>query len=213
VVSARHLGDLPSVTVRSLRGVGHDAASYLKSTGRLQDLLAIFLAGRPVPEFTEAGRACAIKGLGEALAAADERVAAQDWTGAESRARAALGLHANSEAAHFVLGKALARQGRSAEAVPHLAIVTSLTPQFLPAIFEFGNVLRALGEPAQALEMLRRYPPTGPQAARCEFAMGQIYASMGRIADAIAHVRKATERDPTVENFTRRLASLEALRG
>ncbi len=113
-------------------------------------------------------------------------------------------------AAHANLGNLLARQRRTAEALPQFEAAAKLDPGDASARHNFGAVLLAGGRIAEAEAAFRAALAIDARHVRAEFSLGQISARRGEWREAEARWRAVLARQPGFLPAARELAWLLA---
>ncbi len=137
-------------------------------------------------------------------AAAVEQAAARlarDPDQAAEDARALLGHAPNDPRLLLILGSALRRQGRFAEAKAALAPLAQAWPRAANTHYELGLTLSALGDALDAQDALRRAVSADPNHAGAWRALGDLLFGAGDAAGAeaaFAEHRRATVTDPAL---------------
>lgn len=118
------------------------------------------------------------------------------WENATSLFKRAVNVTANNYMAHANLGLALARQGRSEEAIRHYSEALRINPAWAEAHHLLGNLLARQGDFQAAVvhysEALRRKP----DMAEAHNNLGLALQSLGRLEEAVCHFREALRIKP-----------------
>ena len=113
-------------------------------------------------------------------------------------------------AAHANLGNLLARQRRTAEALPQFEAAAKLDPGDASARHNFGAALLAADRLAEAETAFRAAIAIDPRHVRADFSLGQINARRGEWREAEARWRALLARQPGFLPAARELAWLLA---
>ena len=132
-----------------------------------------------------------------------------DLAEAERLLRRSLELQ-DDAAAHANLGNLLARQRRTAEALPQFEAAAKLDPGDASARHNFGAALLAAGRLAEAESAFRAALAIDPRHIRADFSLGQIHARRGEWREAEARWRALLSRQPGFLPAARELAWLLA---
>lgn len=134
---------------------------------------------------------------------AEAQLAAGNPSQAEQSYRTAVQLNAKSAGAQLGLGRALARQGRLAEAAPYFRQAAALDPGYRDALLELAGLYEQNKQPAEAIEIYRQFPDDPGASAH----LGLLLLASKQYADAIPPLEQAYARSPTESN---RVALAEA---
>ena len=208
VLGAHDLMGFPAVSVSTVRRCGHDLALQLRRAGDLDPIIDAFLADRPPPKAKAAGRACEIPEDPSVLYAAECATLSKEWESAESHARRAIALYPSAEWPYLLLGQALLRLGRPAEAIPYLSAALSLHPDLDQAEFLLGNALRKIGELFEAVRIHRRRIKRNPNAHSSHYDIGLIYQKLGNVRKAQEEFQTAIKLSPRTAGYKARLDAL-----
>lgn len=102
----------------------------------------------------------------------------------------------DSPMAHNNLAEALAREGRVADAVPHLERALQLQPAFAEAENNLGDDLRALGRFAEAVPHFEAALRLQPTYAVAHNNLGIVFMSTNRPDEGIAQFKEALRLNP-----------------
>ncbi len=130
---------------------------------------------------------------------------AGDPAKAEESYKIALELKADAAAAHLGLARAIARQKRLAEAVPHFRKAAELDPTYKDALLELAVLHEEAGQVDEAAALYRQFP----ENAGAKEHLATLYFRAKRFGDSIAELEAVVARDPTTPN---RLALASAYR-
>ncbi|MFO1475379.1 MAG: tetratricopeptide repeat protein [Verrucomicrobiota bacterium] len=131
------------------------------------------------------------------------------WRDSETLWRRALACTVDNGMAEGSLGAALQRQGRAAEALPHLERAASLQPG--PAVYaNWGSALLQTGHPREAIRQLDRALELGPDSAGIRNNLGVAYQMLGDYPAAAAAFERALAIEPGRPGTCRNLAWLLA---
>ena len=118
-----------------------------------------------------------------------------DWRSAEMAFRQALARNANDATAHQWYGKALAHQGRLAEAETEIRRALELDPLSAVTRYNLGQVLYADRRYGEAADELIRALATAPTLRAAHATLGYVRLSQGRKDDAIQEFESAAGPD------------------
>jgi tetratricopeptide (TPR) repeat protein len=123
--------------------------------------------------------------------------------------------HRNLQAAQHCLvqGNALAREGKSAEAVACCRQAVELAPDFAPAHNNLSVLLRSQGNWDEAVACGRRALELEPDHAEVHYNLGAALQERGDLDDALACYRKAVELKADFADGHMGLAGIHLLRG
>src|SRR6266540_4898995 len=96
-----------------------------------------------------------------------------------------------SPRAHLHLGTTLVREGRPAEAIPHLRETLRLQPDYADAHLELGIALAAQGTLSPAIEHYREALRLSPRETLAYYNLGVALVRLGKPAEAIQHYEEA----------------------
>ncbi len=115
---------------------------------------------------------------------------------AETAYATALSLNAGSAATEAGLGQTLARQGRRAEAEPHLRKAASLDPAYKDQLLQLAALYEENHQNAEAIALYREFP-ANPGALE---HLGALLNATGHAEDAIPALESAVAKSPTAAN-------------
>ncbi len=98
--------------------------------------------------------------------------------------------------AHNNLGRALAQDGRTAEAVVHYQRALEINPDYVETNFNFGLLLVQLARPDEAIPRLEQVLKIRPKDVEAHLNLGVALAQRGRNVEAIGHYQEALAADP-----------------
>jgi tetratricopeptide (TPR) repeat protein len=127
---------------------------------------------------------------------AEAQLASGDAGKAEESYRLALGVNPKSAAAELGLARALARQDRLADAVPHFRQAAALDAGYRDALLELAELYEKNKQTDEALALYREFPD---DAAAQEHA-GHLLLENKKYAEAITGLLQAYQKDPTQAN-------------
>lgn len=107
-----------------------------------------------------------------------------------------------SARAHYNLGLALDRDGRTAEAIPHLQLAISLDPEatdLYVAYASLGAALGKLGQHEEAIKYFRESIRVQPQYAMAYINLGTAFLQLNRPQEAIPYFQEALRLKPEME--------------
>jgi tetratricopeptide (TPR) repeat protein len=93
-------------------------------------------------------------------------------------------------------GAALARAGRTEEALAHYRRAISFNPRYADAYFNLAVNLDRLGRVPEAREAYLEALRCDPRHAASQHNLGQLFARQGRTDEALAYFREALENNP-----------------
>ncbi|WP_297771210.1 tetratricopeptide repeat protein [uncultured Roseovarius sp.] len=211
--AASELAAMQGVRAYSLVGCAHIVPTFLSRQSRLGPLLRAFVAGEALPDLPAMGRALEVPGYVAAVREAHEAAQAAEWPLAGTAARRALGLLPFGEAAEFLLGQALLRQGATADAVDLLARnALSQPPDDNEALLLLAAGLRRLGCLERAMQVYQRMLISDPGEHRALFGLSMIHEKQGNIAQAMALIARALRINPRHGAYRKRYKALRARR-
>jgi tetratricopeptide (TPR) repeat protein/tRNA A-37 threonylcarbamoyl transferase component Bud32 len=195
-----HLHDYPAAETalrEAIRLQPDDAKAHynlgvaLERQGKLADAMPEYRAAiRLKPEFAEAHH-----NLGVGLSALSD-----DYPAAEAEFRAAIQLKHDYASAHDGLGRALADQGKLAEAVAAYREAIRLKPDDPGYHYNLGNSLKHEGKVVEAMTAYRETIRLNPDYAEAHTNLGSILESQGKLTEAIAAHREAIRLKPDLAN-------------
>lgn len=94
------------------------------------------------------------------------------------------------------LGRALAAEGRLAEALAELELAAGLGPPDPALELAWGNVLAQQGRLTDALEHFERAVAAAPRSAEARFHVGLALEGLGRRTEAVEQYRRSMELEP-----------------
>ncbi len=98
--------------------------------------------------------------------------------------------------AHNNLGRALAHEGRSAEAIAHYQTALEINPAYTETNFNFGLLLVQLGRFDEAVPRLKQVLQFRADDLEAHLNLGVALGHQGQDDEAIGHYRKVLEIDP-----------------
>jgi tetratricopeptide (TPR) repeat protein len=112
----------------------------------------------------------------------------------------ALELDENSFAAHYGLGRLLAREGQMVEALQHLKRALALNPT--PEMhYLVGRAYWDQGRAEQALKHLQKAVRLDPHFDAALYGLGFIYWQSNRVTEAREHIKAAYEINPQDSDY------------
>jgi len=114
-------------------------------------------------------------------------------------------------AVHHVLGLLLVRQGRSDEAMDHLAQAVSLDPQTPRFSYVYGVALNSTGRTGDALSALEAAHGRSPFDFDLLFALATINRDRGTFDAALGYARKLGALRPSDSSVRQLVSQLEAV--
>lgn len=134
---------------------------------------------------------------------AEAKLGAGDAVDAEANYRTALVANAKAPGAELGLARALAQQGKLAEAVPHFHKAAELDPNYRDSLLELAGLYEKAGQSKEAIDLYRQFPDEPAAQER----LGELLLESNQYADAIPGLEKAYTASPTQAN---RVALAEA---
>ena len=98
--------------------------------------------------------------------------------------------------ANYLLGNALARQGRLGEATAHYQMALQLRPDFTEACNNLGNVFMQQGKVEDAIVQFQKALQFDPANAEALINLGSVLQQKGRLDEAISRFQKALQLRP-----------------
>ena len=98
--------------------------------------------------------------------------------------------------AHTNVGIALARQGKTREAVEHFKESLSIKPGDEKTLMNLGNAMAMMRQYGESVVIFAKIIDQDPKNAKALFNMGTALAHQGKIVEAETYFRKATKLDP-----------------
>jgi Tfp pilus assembly protein PilF len=127
---------------------------------------------------------------------AEAELGAGDAVKAEADYRAALEANAKAPGAHLGLARALAQQGKLAEAAPQFRQAGELDPNYRDSLLELAVLYEKGGQAAEAIEIYRQFPDHPAAQER----LGELLLANKQYADAIPRLEDAYAKSPTQAN-------------
>jgi Tfp pilus assembly protein PilF len=127
---------------------------------------------------------------------AEAQFALGAWDKAEALYREALVLNPKSGGAELGLGRALARQGKLADAEPHYRHAAEIDARDRDWLLELAELYENSHQPAQALAIYQEFP----QDAQAQAHAGQLMLDSRQYADAIPRLESAFAADASQPN-------------
>ncbi|MBZ5638125.1 MAG: tetratricopeptide repeat protein [Acidobacteriia bacterium] len=124
------------------------------------------------------------------------RAQAATWKNSLTLFEHALAVTRGNHLAHLDLGAALAREGRSDEALAHYTEAVRLKPDDATAQYDLGAALAARGGDAKAMEHYAKALALDPGYAAPHNNLGILLAKQGRIDEAARHYAEAVRLRP-----------------
>ena len=118
---------------------------------------------------------------------------AGDFAAAERGFQAAIQLDPKAADAHLGLGRSLARQGRLADAAPHLRRAAELDAAYRDALLEVATLYEERKEMTEAIAIYREFPDNVAARER----LGNLLLLSKQPADAIPHLEAVVASAPT----------------
>ena len=110
----------------------------------------------------------------------------------------ALRLSPSDPECHYGRGRALADDGRAADAVKEFELASALSPRDSQKWLEVGNTHEDIGDAQGALIAYQRAVQCAPFYAQPRWHVGNLLLRMGRTEEAFREMRRAAESDPTL---------------
>jgi Tfp pilus assembly protein PilF len=134
---------------------------------------------------------------------AEAQLATGNAAKAEENYRAALEADEKSPGAHLGLGRALAQQGKLAEAAPYFERAAGLDSNYRDSLLELAALFEKSGQAGKAIEIYRQFPGNPAVAER----LGELLLESKQYSDAVPRLEEAYSKSSTEAN---RLALAEA---
>ena len=128
--------------------------------------------------------------------AGEARLAAGQFQKAEEAFGAAAHADPKSADAELGLGRAIARQGRLADAAAHYRKAAELDASLQTGLLELAEAFEAAKQPAEAIAIYQTLPDNPAVRER----LGSLLLESGRAAQAIPHLEFAAGKSPTAAN-------------
>jgi Flp pilus assembly protein TadD len=109
---------------------------------------------------------------------------------------------------HYLLGEALATQGKFLEARLEMEQAAEIQPEWVQPRKRLGEIWLKLGDPARAVTSLEKAVELAPDAPLILVSLGDTYAKSGRSQDAIRTLSKALELRPDMPRVRAQLANV-----
>lgn len=210
IFCAQKLQDLPGVSIRTMRRVGHGPAGYLRNRHRLLPLLENWLDGGSFPDMEEFGSALDHAAFPELYYKGWCALMDKDYNSARTHLQAAVDLYPISDEARRLLGNAYHGLGRYAEALEQSSVSYALLPR-AASFLGVATSLRFMDELLQAryayLQLLKRWP----EYAEARYGLGLCYMRLKRTKDALAQFKVAVRLMPNNAVYQSRLDHVCAL--
>ena len=118
------------------------------------------------------------------------------WHDSEKLWAHALAIDPKSSVAQFGLGRALADQGKLAEAIDHYRLAVQIKPNYADPHNNWGVALAQQGKPAEAADHYRQALQIKSDSADAHNNWGAALAQQGKLAEASDHFRQALRINP-----------------
>src|SRR5207249_6321 len=118
------------------------------------------------------------------------------WHDSEKLWAHALAIDPKSSVAQFGLGRALADQGKLAEAIDHYRLAVQIKPNYADPHNNWGVALAQQGKPAEAADHYRQALQIKSDSAEAHTNWGLALVAQGKLAEAIDHYRQALQIRP-----------------
>jgi len=115
---------------------------------------------------------------------------------AEESYRLARELDPKSAGAQLGTARALARQGRLADAAPYFRQAAQLDANYRDALLELADLYEKNRQPAEAIAIYREFPENAAAQGR----MGELLLETKQYADAVPRLQEAYAKEPTQAN-------------
>ena len=150
--------------------------------------------------------------VGAALAACMvlSRVQVGYWKDGETLFRHALDVTRGNWLAHYGLGVALEKAGRTQDAIGHYEQALRIRPDYMEAHNNLGNALGKAGRIQEAIGHYEQALRIRPDDAIVHYNMGRLYAADGKLREAIAQYKAALRLKPDYAKTYNNLAWLLA---
>ncbi len=209
--SAWELCRTASVRAISMIGAGHIMPSFLSRQARLGPMLRQLIKGQKISYNVGSGSALTAEGYAKksfaALRAARKK--GPDWSAVEQHAREALQTYPNGEAAQVLLGEALLRQDRHAEAVPVLSQALVGQTEDIDTLLLLSLVLRRTQGIERAKAICHGILDKRPGYAKALVALALTYVADQNLEAARTYIMKAVRIQPDNATFRKHLERIE----
>jgi len=208
VLSAAYLADLPQVSARMMRRVGHAIPLLLRNTRQLGPLLAAFISDEPLPDLE--GTISVDLAFAKALHAAHCSAKERRWEDAARFAGEATGRDPLGAHAWLLRGTARLHVGDYQGASNALAVAIALHPDVPEARFLLASALEKSGRQDEAIAVHAAVLSRWPDFGRSHYALAKIDAARGDHAAAIARLERAIACEPNRAQFRALLDKVRA---
>jgi Flp pilus assembly protein TadD len=118
------------------------------------------------------------------------------WKNSVSLFKRALNVTSGNYVAHFHLGNALAREGRTDEAIHEFRRALEIKPDHAPSHCHLGIALTRKGEWDEAIAHYSKALKINPRDAEVYYSLGNAFNMQGRLDEASSHYAQALRLDP-----------------
>lgn len=136
---------------------------------------------------------------------------------AEKAYKQILTRHAETAAAHYLLGRLYYQSGRSAAAISSLQQALVVQPDYPEALIDLANMLHETGQYAQAENCLQHMLRLQPDNSMAYNNLGVLYKDQQRFDEALVAYRRSVELDANniaaLSNLAHALSRIEDLDG
>ena len=136
----------------------------------------------------------------------EDLLAKRQYEGAAAALTKAVAQHPEDTVVRNSLGVALARSGRTQDAIRQYRTAIAASPDFPDPHGNLGAALLAAGHPDEAVVELEKAILLNPEYAEAQTNLGTALAQQGQLDRALPHLRIAVDRAPGDANANRNLA-------
>lgn len=141
------------------------------------------------------------------------RAQCEVWRDSISLNRHAIAVTRDNDVAHGNLGAALARRGRTDEAIVHYREALRINPGDAESLANLAFALTGLGRSVESVELCRRAIELNPKFAGAHNNLGLALAMLGRDDEAIRSYRRAIEIAPNLAEAHNNLGAMLDAKG
>jgi len=118
------------------------------------------------------------------------------WKNSETLWNRALASTTGNYVAHYGLGVAFLRQGRTDESISQYQMAVAIKPDYAEAYNNLGEALDRTGNVDEAITQFQKAVEIQPDYATAHYNLGIALREKGRVDEAIAHFKQALQIDP-----------------